>query len=66
MNLGPHAAFIIAAYVVAFSVVTGLIAWIIADHRIQRRALVDLESKGVTRRSAEIRPTAIKPIKETA
>ena len=66
MNLGPHAAFIIAAYVVAFSVVTALIAWVIADHRMQQRALDDLESKGVTRRSADIRPTAIKQVKETA
>lgn len=66
MNLGPHAAFIIAAYVVAFSVVTALIAWVVADHRIQRRALDDLESKGVTRRSAELRTAAMKQVKETA
>lgn len=66
MNLGPHAPFIIAAYLVAFSVVVALIAWVVADNRIQRRALDDLEAKGVTRRSATIRPTAIQQVKETA
>jgi heme exporter protein D len=60
MNLGPHAAFIIAAYVVATAVVGGLIAWVFADYRVQQRVLADLETRGVTRRSAELRPTKIK------
>ena len=51
MDLGPHAAFIIAAYAMAALVVTGLIAWVIADHGAQRRLLADLEARGVTRRS---------------
>ena len=51
MNLGPHAAFIIAAYVMAALVIIGLIAWVIADYDAQRRLLADLESRGVTRRS---------------
>jgi heme exporter protein D len=50
-DLGPHAAFIIAAYATAAVVVIGLIAWVIADHDTQRRQLADLESRGVTRRS---------------
>jgi heme exporter protein D len=51
MDLGPHAAFIIAAYATAAVVVIGLIAWVIADHDAQRRLLADLEARGVTRRS---------------
>jgi heme exporter protein D len=51
MNLGPHAAFIVAAYAAALAVVIGLIAWVLADHAAQRRLLADLETRGVTRRS---------------
>jgi heme exporter protein D len=51
MDLGPHAVFIVAAYVVAALVVTGLIAWVMADYDAQRRLLADLEARGVTRRS---------------
>ena len=51
MDLGPHGAFIIAAYVAAALVVLGLIAWVLADHAAQRRLLADLEARGVTRRS---------------
>jgi heme exporter protein D len=52
MNLGPHAGFIIAAYVVAFAVLAILVGWIIADHRAQTRTLDDLEARGILRRSA--------------
>jgi heme exporter protein D len=51
IDLGPHAAFIIAAYLMAAIVVLGLIGWVIADHDAQRRLLADLEARGVTRRS---------------
>jgi heme exporter protein D len=51
--LGPHAAFIVAAYAVALVVVLGLIAWVAADHRAQRRLLAELEADGVTRRSRD-------------
>ena len=51
MNLGPHAAFIIAAYAAALAVVIALIGWVIADHAAQRRLLADLEARGATRRS---------------
>jgi heme exporter protein CcmD len=32
-------------------VVAALIAWVLLDHRAQRRILSDLEMRGVTRRS---------------
>jgi heme exporter protein D len=51
MNLGPHAAFIIAAYAAALAVVIALIGWVIVDHAAQRRLLTELEARGVTRRS---------------
>ena len=51
MDLGPHANFIVVAYVAAALVVIGLVAWILADHAAQRRLLADLEARGVTRRS---------------
>jgi heme exporter protein D len=53
MDFGPHAGFIVAAYLVAIAVVGGLIAWIMIDYRAQRRLLGDLEADGVNRRSAE-------------
>ncbi len=52
MDLGPHAGFIWAAYGVAALVLGALMAWIQFDARRQRQLLVDLEAKGITRRSA--------------
>jgi heme exporter protein D len=61
-DLGPHAGFIIAAYLAAAAVVAGLVMWVITDHAAQRRALADLERRGITRRSdrraAEIKEPA--------
>jgi heme exporter protein D len=51
MNLGPHAAFIFAAYAIAAVVIGALIGWIGLDHRAQKRRLGALEARGVTRRS---------------
>ena len=51
MNLGAHAEFIIAAYLVAAVVIGALIAWVRIDYRAQRRQLEGLEARGVTRRS---------------
>ncbi|MCX7313302.1 MAG: heme exporter protein CcmD [Hyphomicrobiales bacterium] len=51
MNLGPHAAFIVASYAIAAAVVAVLIGWIAFDNRAQRRNLARLEAHGVTRRS---------------
>jgi heme exporter protein D len=58
MNLGPHAAFILAAYAAAVAVVAGLIVWVVVDFRAQKRVLGDLEAHGVTRRSAAIKEPA--------
>jgi heme exporter protein D len=58
MNLGPHAAFIIAAYAIALLVVIGLIVWVELDNRAQRRQLKALEARGVTRRSAQATGTS--------
>ena len=46
-----HDFFIIGAYAVTVLIVAGLIARAVIDHRIQSRALADLEARGVTRRS---------------
>ena len=51
MNLGAHAEFIIAAYLVAAIVIVVMIAWVLIDYRAQRRQLEGLEARGVTRRS---------------
>lgn len=51
MSLGPHASFIIAAYIVTAIVVVALIAWIVADYMAQRRILGELDARGVRRRS---------------
>lgn len=45
MNLGPHAAFIVAAYLAAGVVMALLIVWVIADGRNQRRALDEMEKR---------------------
>jgi heme exporter protein D len=52
-DLGPHAAFIWAAYAVTFIVVLGLIVFIVQDDRRQRQLLADLERQGIRRRSAK-------------
>jgi heme exporter protein D len=51
MDLAAHGGFIVAAYAAAAVVIALLVAWVIADHRIQRRAISALEAQGVTRRS---------------
>jgi heme exporter protein D len=60
LDLGPHVGFIVGAYVVAAAVVAALVIWVLADHAALRRTLADLERRGVSRRSAETRPTHIK------
>jgi heme exporter protein D len=52
-DLGPHAAFIWAAYAVTFIAVAGLVTYIVQDDRRQRRLLADLERQGITRRSTK-------------
>jgi heme exporter protein D len=60
MDLGPHSGFIIAAYLVAVSVVGLLVAWVVADYFAQKRMLADLDRRGITRRSDEPRTSQIK------
>jgi heme exporter protein D len=59
MDVTNHFGFIAAAYVAAALVVGGLSAWVMLDYRVQRRSLIDLDKKGVNRRSAPAhsRPT---------
>lgn len=52
LDLGPHAAFIIAAYAVTFVALGALTLFTIGDDRKERRMLVELERKGIRRRSA--------------
>ena len=51
MDLGPHAAFIIASYAVVAAVMAGLLTWLVLDGRRHRRALDALEAQGIRRRS---------------
>lgn len=60
MDLGPHSGFIIIAYVMATAVIAALVIWVIIDHVAQKRALTKLEQRGITRRSAEQRPSQVK------
>jgi len=60
MDLGPHAGFIISAYAVAIAVVALLVVWVIADYAAQKRTLAELDRRGITRRSAEPRPSQVK------
>jgi heme exporter protein D len=60
MDLGPHSGFIIIAYAIAVAVVGLLIFWVVGDYFAQKRALADLERRGITRRSAEPRPSGVK------
>jgi heme exporter protein D len=60
MDLGSHAGFIVAAYTTTAAVVAALIVWVIADHGAQKRALAELERRGITRRSVESQHMRIK------
>jgi heme exporter protein D len=56
MDLGSHWAFIVWAYGLAMLVVAVLIAWVLADYRVQRQTLADLEARGLRRRSRQDAP----------
>jgi heme exporter protein D len=60
MDLGSHAGFIIAAYLVTTVVIALLVGWVTADYFTQKRALADLDRRGITRRSATSRPSGVK------
>lgn len=50
-GLGPHANFILLAYAMAAAVVLVLVIWVVADYRMQKRAMEAMEAKGISRRS---------------
>jgi heme exporter protein D len=52
MQATAHIGFILAAYGAGAVVIVALIAWVMFDYRVQRRILAELETKGVSRRSA--------------
>jgi heme exporter protein D len=54
MSLGPYTTFIVTSYLAVLVVVTLLIAWIAMDYRRQKQRLRELESEGISRRSATI------------
>jgi heme exporter protein D len=51
MQATAHIEFIVA-YGAGVAVIVALIAWVMLDYRLQRRILAELETKGVSRRSA--------------
>jgi heme exporter protein D len=55
METTAHIDFIAASYAAAVIVISMLVFWVIADYRTQRRKLTELETQGVTRRSAPSR-----------
>lgn len=52
LDLGQHAAFIWASYLVSLLVLGGLIIWLLFDATRQVNLLAELEKRGITRRSA--------------
>lgn len=46
-----HLTYVVAAYLVAALGIAGLAAWILLDQRTQKRALEELEARGIRRRS---------------
>ena len=50
--VGNHAGFILAAYLVTALVLVCLFLWVVADGRLQKRRLAELEARGIKRRSA--------------
>jgi heme exporter protein D len=55
MEAMNHLPFIVGSYAAAFVIVASLIGWVMLDFRVQRRALADLERRGLTRRSTSAR-----------
>jgi heme exporter protein D len=58
--------FVAAAYAAGLVVIIALIAWVAVDYRMQRRILNELETQGLTRRSATTRESAGQTAREDA
>jgi heme exporter protein D len=54
MQTTAHIDFIAAAYGAAIVVIGALIAWVMLDYGLQRCILAELETQGVSRRSAPV------------
>ena len=48
--------FISSAYAISVLALVGIAAWVFLDARAQKRALKDLEARGIRRRSASAAP----------
>ncbi|MER0236743.1 heme exporter protein CcmD [Fulvimarina sp. MAC8] len=59
---GDYAGFILAAYGFSALAIIGLVLWIALDSRAQKRALADLEARGIRRRSDMKRSAAAEGI----
>ena len=66
MDATAHVGFVAASYAAGIVVVAALIAWVALDYRIQRRILSELETQGLTRRSAATRESAAQAAREDA
>jgi heme exporter protein D len=66
MEATNHFGFIAASYIAAVVMVGALSAWVMLDYHAQRRALIDLDTRGVTRRSGPAHPDAALPAKQAA
>ena len=47
--MDANAPFVLAAYGAAALVVALVVAWVALDHRMQKRALAELEARGIRR-----------------
>lgn len=54
--LGPHAGFILAAYLATAAILAGLTFATLLDRRAQKQALAALEERGAGRRSGRGQP----------
>lgn len=51
IDLGPHAIYIVSAYLGVALAVAGLIGWTLYDASSTAKKLADLEARGIRRRS---------------
>jgi heme exporter protein D len=59
MELGEHAGFIIAGYLISFFVIAGLVIWYFAANRRVQSRIDELEARGIRRRSDKAADRAV-------